>query len=202
MVLVGRRRSNMKNILVIGAARSGKTSLSKLLAKEKGYSVISIDDIVSGLEAYPELNISHNSNDVLTSSNLAPFLIKYFTELSEGDKFYDGIKYVIEGTHIDFEKLMPLLQNDKYKEKYEIIGLTINNETAEDLYNNMKKFDTEDDWTYWVKDEDLIGDAKYIVEKNKEFKKKFHEYNIKTYETSDNREKVLDKIVADLEKVI
>ncbi len=192
----------MKNILVIGAARSGKTSLSKLLAKEKGYSVISIDDIVSGLEAYPELNISHNSNDVLTSSNLAPFLIKYFTELSEGDKFYDGIKYVIEGTHIDFEKLMPLLQNDKYKEKYEIIGLTINNETAEDLYNNMKKFDTEDDWTYWVKDEDLIGDAKYIVEKNKEFKKKFHEYNIKTYETSDNREKVLDKIVADLEKVI
>ncbi len=191
-----------KNILIIGAARCGKTTLAKKLNKKYGYSVISIDDIVSGLQAYPELNIHHDGESDITTRNLGPFLEKYLIELSEGSNFYGGVKFVIEGTHIDFEKLMPLLQNDKYKEKYEIIGLTINNETAEDLYNNMKKFDTEDDWTYWVKDEDLIGDAKYIVEKNKEFKKKFHEYNIKTYETSDNREKVLDKIVADLEKVI
>ncbi len=192
----------MKNILVIGAARSGKTSLSKLLAKEKGYSVISIDDIVSGLEAYPELNISHNSNDVLTSSNLAPFLIKYFTELSEGDKFYDGIKYVIEGTHIDFEKLMPLLQSEKYKEKYEIIGLTINEETAEDLYNNMKKYDTEDDWTYWVKDDELMSDAKYIINKNRIFNEKFKKYGIKSYETSQNREQVFNEIISDLKETL
>ena len=36
------------------------------------------------------------------------------------------IDKVIEGTHIDFEKLMPFLQSDKYREKYEIIGLTYN----------------------------------------------------------------------------
>ena len=97
---------------------------------------------------------------------------------------------------------MPLLQSDKYKEKYEIIGLTINSETPEDLYNNMKKYDTEDDWTYWVKDEDLIGDAKYIIEKNKEFDEEFHKYNIKSYDTSTNRKKVLNQIIDDFKDMI
>lgn len=189
-----------KNILIIGAARCGKTALARKLNKEYGYSVISIDDIVSGLSAYSELNIHHDGDTELTSKNLGPFLEKYFIELSEGSNFYGGVKFVIEGTHIDFERLMPLLQSDKYKEKYEIIGLTINEETAEDLYNNMKKYDTEDDWTYWVKDDVLKEDAKYIINKNKIFNEKFKEYNIRSYETSSNREQVLDDIVLDLNK--
>ena len=191
-----------KNILIIGAARCGKTTLAKKLNKKYGYSVISIDDIVSGLQAYPELNIHHDGETDITTKNLGPFLEKYFVELSEGANFYGGVKFAIEGTHIDFERLMPLLQSDKYKEKYAIIGLTINNETPEDLYNNMKKYDTEDDWTYWVKDDELIGDAKYIIGKNKIFNEKFQEYNIKSYDTSENRDEVLNKIVDDLEAII
>lgn len=189
-----------KNILITGAARCGKTTLAKKLNKKYGYSIISIDDIVSGLQAYPELNIQHDGDTDITTKNLGPFLEKYFIELSEGPYFYDGVKFVIEGTHIDFERIMPLLQSEKYKEKYEIIGLTINNETAEELYNNMKKYDTEDDWTYWVKDEDLMGDAKYIIDRNKIFNNKFTEYHIKSYDTSYDREEVLDKIVIDLKK--
>ena len=44
-----------KNILIIGAARSGKTTLAKKLAKEKGYNLISIDDIVVVLKHIPNL---------------------------------------------------------------------------------------------------------------------------------------------------
>lgn len=65
-----------KNILIIGAARSGKTTLAKKLAKEKGYSLISIDDIVSGFEAYPELEIHHDGDVNDTAKRLAPFLIR------------------------------------------------------------------------------------------------------------------------------
>jgi GTPase SAR1 family protein len=182
-----------KNILIIGAARSGKTTLAKKLCKEKEYSIISIDDIVSALEAYPELNIHHDGNDQETSKNLAPFLIKLLTELSEGTKFYDGIKTVIEGTHIDFETLMPYLNN--VKDKYEIIGLTYNNITSEELYNNMKQYDTEDDWTYWCDDEELKGNARYFIERNKYFNDKFKQYSIPTYDTSHNREEVLNSII-------
>ena len=93
-----------KNILIIGAARSGKTSLAKKFVKENGYSMISLDNIISGLEAYSDLNIHHDGDENDTASRFVPFLIKFFTELSEGSAFYDGIKFVIEGTHIDFEK--------------------------------------------------------------------------------------------------
>lgn len=64
-----------KNILIIGAARSGKTTLAKKLAKEKGYNLISIDDIVSGFEAYPELEIHHDGDANDTAKRLAPFLL-------------------------------------------------------------------------------------------------------------------------------
>ncbi len=191
-----------KNIIIIGAARCGKTTLARRLNQEYGYSVISIDDIVSGLAAYPQLNIHHDGETDITTKNLGPFLEKYFIELSESTNFYGGVKFVIEGTHIDFERLMPLLQSDMYKEKYEIIGLTINEETAEDLYNNMKKYDTEDDWTYWVKDDELMSDAKYIINKNRIFNEKFKKYGIKSYETSQNREQVFNEIISDLKETL
>lgn len=189
-----------KNILIIGAARSGKTTLAKKIAKKRGFSLLSIDDIVSGFEAYPELNIHHDGDAIDTAKRLAPFLIKYLTELSEGKPFYDGIKTVIEGTHIDFEQLIPFLQSEKYSEKFEIIGLTYNYITEQELYNYIKKYDTEDDWTFWCSDEELKGNVKYFLDRNKYFNDMFKKYGIKTFDTSFEREQVLNDIVSLLEK--
>ena len=189
-----------KNIIVLGAARSGKTTLAKRIAKEKGYSLISIDDIVSGFEAYPELQIHHDGDAVDTAKRLAPFLIKYFTELSEGSTFYDGIKSVIEGTHFDFEQLMPFLQSDKYKEKYQVIGLTFNDITEQQLYDYIKKYDTEDDWTYWCDDEELKGNVRYFIDRNKYFNEMFKKYEIPAFDTSFDRDKVLSEIIDNLDK--
>lgn len=159
-----------KNILIIGASRCGKTSLARKLHHDCGYSVISIDDIISGFEAYPTLQICHNGDRDLTAQNLAPFLEKYLTELSEGPNFYGGVKSAIEGSYVDFERLMPFLQSEKYKAKYEIIGLTINEETPEELYRNIRQHDTEDDWTYWLTDEELLKEAHGITVKNQVFR--------------------------------
>ena len=186
----------IKNIIILGAARSGKTSLAKRIVKEKGYSLISIDDIVSGFEAYPELEIYHDGDAIDTARRLAPFLKKYFTELSEGATFYDGIKTVIEGTHFDFEELIPNINMDKYL----LIGLTFNDITKEQLYDYIKKYDTEDDWTYWCNDEELKENVKYFINRNTYFNEKFKKYNIKTFDTSKDREKVLNKALKYIEE--
>lgn len=188
-----------KNILILGAARSGKTTLAKRIAKEKGYSLISIDDIVSGFEEYPELEIHHDGDAIDTAKRLAPFLIKYLAELSQGSTFYGGIKSVIEGTNIDFEQLMLFLQSEKYKEKYQIIGLTFNDIAEQQLYKYIKKYDTEDDWTYWCDDEELKGNVRYFIDRNKYFNEMFKKYDITTFDTSYDRDKVLANIINNLE---
>lgn len=53
----------------------------------------------------------------------------------------------------------------------------------------MKKYDTEDDWTYWCSDEELRGNSTYFVERNKCFNDKFKAYDITSYDTSFNRKK-------------
>ena len=184
-----------KNILIIGAARSGKTTLAKRFSKEIGYSLISIDDIVSGLEAYPELRIHHDGGAADTAARLAPFLLRYLTELSEGNTFYDGVRSVIEGTHIDFEQIIPFLQSEKYSRKYEIIGLTFNHIKEQELYDRIRRYDTEDDRTYWCDDAGLREHVRSFIARNRFFAAKFQRYHITSYDTSHDRDHVFDGIL-------
>lgn len=186
-----------KNIIIIGAARTGKTTLSRRINKEFGYSIINLDDIISSLrEAFPELGIKQDYNEIKISARFAPFLINYLKELSEGPNFYNNAKFVIEGVQFDFEKIMPSLNNEKYL----LIGLTYNNITSDILYNNIKKYDTEDDWTYYISEDTLKRDVEIFIERNKYYNEKFKQYNIKTYDVSESRTNTIDKIIEDLKK--
>ncbi len=181
-----------KNILIIGPARSGKTILSRRISKKLGYSIVNLDDIICSFEeAFPQLEIRHDYNDIKVATRFAPFLIRYLKELSEGPIFYNGSKYVIEGVSIDFEKVIPMID----KEKYIIIGLTYNSITSKEFYLNVKKYDTEDDWTYYCSDEELKDNINYFIKSNKYFSEKFKDYKIKTYDVSKNRQLTYNKIV-------
>ena len=185
-----------KNVFIMGPGRVGKTSLANLLNKKYGYSIISIDDIVSGFEAYPELKIHHDGDAIDTAKRLAPFLIKNLSELTEGRLFNSGMKFVIEGTDIDFEELISNINMDKYL----LIGLTYNDRTKEDMFNIIRKYDTEDDWSYYLDDNKLREYCDFYMDINKFFNEKFKEYNIKTFDTSKDREKVLKQALKYIEE--
>ncbi len=186
-----------KNILIIGPSRSGKTTLSRELSKKLGYSIVNLDDfILSFEEAFPELGIRHDYDDMKISTKFAPFLIKYLKELSEGPNFYNEINYVVEGVYIDFDKILSNIDHNKYM----VIGLTYNHITSEKLFKNIKNNDTEDDWTYHCDNEELKGNVDYFIENNKYFSDKFKEYNIKTYDVSDNRETIFEEIIKDIQE--
>ena len=184
-----------KNILIIGPGRAGKTTLAKMIHKKYGYSVIRIDDIVTAMEAFPSLGISWDGDAAKIATQMAPFLRIYLKELSEGNAFYGGCKTVIEGTDIDFDQLIPYIN----RRKYLLIGLTYHHVSKEELFCTIRAHDTEDDWTYYLSDEQLRAYCAQFVEKNKLFSEKCKEYGIETYDTSTDREAVLTDIVAHLE---
>jgi len=184
-----------KNILIVGAPRSGKTTLAKKIAKERGVGLISIDNLVTGFEAFPNLNITH-ADIVNIDKKLAPFLVSYFGELLSGLYFPD-IKYVFEGSYIDFETVIPYLQKQRGS-RIEIIGLTCNQLSEEELFNCIRKYDSKYDWTTRRNDEELKLVVHDLMELNHDFTNKFNEYHIKSYDTSLNREEVFEKILAEL----
>ena len=54
----------MKNIIILGAARAGKSTLAQMLHKDYNYSIVSIDAFVSALQdAFPELGITHSNTE-------------------------------------------------------------------------------------------------------------------------------------------
>ena len=76
----------LKNIIIAGASRSGKSTLARKINEELGYFVISIDKLVATFqEAYPQLNIKLNWNREKTTDNIAPFLGHFLGMFSSAD---------------------------------------------------------------------------------------------------------------------
>jgi len=141
-----------KNIIITGVSRAGKTTLSMLIANKLNYNLLSIDDLISGLEVYPELNIHHNGDMEKVSKNIAPFLKIFLKEICDNKAYYQGMRFIVEGSYIDFDEIIPFLNEGICKDRYEIIGLVFDEISEEKLFKIIKDKDTEDDWTYWCND--------------------------------------------------
>ncbi|MCL1883804.1 MAG: hypothetical protein FWF81_08655 [Defluviitaleaceae bacterium] len=193
----------MKNILIWGPARAGKTTLAKMTHDEFGHSIVCMDSIVTAFErALPQVGIVHSYPSV--ALNFAPFISHYLCTLAHKAKALNEGKFVAVLTHFAIERVFPQMEEIlhtmnglKLREEFTFIGLTYNHKIWEDLHNDIKKYDTEDDWTHQLTEEELIDFCKGSVERhNKFFAEKFREYNFSSFDVSCERNKVLGEIVS------
>ena len=74
-----------------------------------------------------------------------------------------------------------------------------NKKTADEYVNDFKKYDTEDDWTYGFTDDEL---REYASQEAIPFSRSMTDHLVKygftIYDTSTEREQVLDQIVEDI----
>lgn len=198
----------MKNIIIAGPSRSGKSTLARLLNEKFGYYVISIDKLVAVFQnAYPELDIRLNWNRDKTTENIAPFLAHYLGMFSssdgKGQLSYShgevpGNKFVLEGAYYDFDKISEILRSygiDNMSESFLTIGLVQRKKSAEDFYSDFRKYDTEKDWTYSLSDDELKAVAEDAVEFNSEMYDKLTNHGFTIYDTSEDREKIFEEIL-------
>jgi hypothetical protein len=149
----------MKNIIIVGSGRAGKTTLARKINEELNYFVISVDKLITTFQgAYPQLNIKLAWNRRKTTDNLAPFLGHFLGAFSSSHGMaYElhlqahavkGNRFVLEGGHFNFEKILPILKMygiEELKDKFILIGLVQNKKTADEFFKDLRKYDTEDD---------------------------------------------------------
>ena len=202
----------MKNIIIAGSSRAGKSTLARKINEELNYFVISVDKLVATFKrAYPQLNIKLAWNRRKTTDNLAPFLGHFLGafssshgvayELNLRAHAVKGNRFVLEGGYFNFEKILPILKMyeiEELKDNFFLIGLVQNKKTADEFFNDFRKYDTEDDWTYSLDDDDLREVSQEAIIFSRSMTDHLVKYGFKIYDTSTEREQVFDKIVEDI----
>ncbi|MBO7424907.1 MAG: ATP-binding protein [Clostridiales bacterium] len=202
----------MKNIIIAGPSRSGKSTLAKMIHNEFGSYVISIDKLVAVFQnAYPQLDIRLNWNRDKTTENIAPFIGHYLGMFSSSDgrglESYshgavDGNNFVLEGAYYDFDRIGSILRSYGINDDFICIGLVQCGKTAEEFFADFREHDTEKDWTYNLSDDELKEVSEEAVSYNKEMYEQLANYGFKIYNTSNDREEVFKKIINSIRKEI
>ena len=190
-----------KNILILGPSRAGKTTLTKKLNEILNYSVVCFDSIIYAFEqSFPQLGICSGDGAENTAANLADFLTNYFRILSYRSEQKNGVKFAAEGGYFDFEKIMLAMNNYDMIKNFLFIGLVYNNKTPDELFDDIRKNDTEGDWSYNCDDDTLKKCANIFVEDSRLMYGQFQKHNFMIYDVSNNRKQVLNKIVNDIQQ--
>ena len=205
--------TNLRNIIIVGPSRSGKSTLAKRISDELNYYVISIDKLVAVFQnSYPQLDIRLNWNRDKTTENIAPFLGHYLGMFSSADgrgllEYSHGANgstgFVMEGTYYDFDQIESVLKSygiEEAKDRFVLIGLIQSKKSANEFFDDFRKYDTAEDWTFSLDDNELRAVAEDAVSFNEDMYKLLSSHGFEVFDTSTDREKVFDEIIEWLRK--
>lgn len=190
----------MKNIIIIGTGRVGKTTLSNMVK-----------------EQFPTCNLIHSDS------------IKWGIIRGQGkEKYYDeNVKAQKEWEHgEEFQKILleiikSMIRNDtkhygtiletgqlepKYAKELVDMGNTYciclghGDLTKQDIIDLCRTHDKETDWSYGISDNDLDAHANKWDEANQNLKKDCTKYGIEYIDTHENREEILKQILEKIKK--
>lgn len=190
-----------KYIIISGVPRAGKSTVSKLLAKQFGYQHLSMDSVLAGIESvFPETGIRTDAetdepeNIKKISGKLAPFIQKM---IDSGE--YDECDY---GVVIDVYQLLP----EDYVQYIdssvcEIHYFLTSDVTPEERYEILKRYDSPADYTYYNSEAENRDACREMVEISRIIKEQCGRFHLPCYETAYNREKVIKDFLWKLKDV-
>ncbi|MCL2364397.1 MAG: hypothetical protein FWC71_07030 [Defluviitaleaceae bacterium] len=210
----------MKNILIFGHSRAGKTTLAQRLGREFQMNIINEDHLVNTFgKAFPALGIgechgSLTSHDIhiggddidyeRTTRNITPFMAYYLCELANHARQATGTPFVADLTFFDFDVAIPLMQQTladacgmTLADAFIFIGLD-NHKTIEALFADIRKHDTAEDWTHSLSDDELLAHCAENVGADEAFYEKWRGLAWQRYDVTEGRKRVFDRIAADL----
>ena len=175
----------MKNLLIEGVAKSGKSTICEKICEEKRYNHIPFDYITASMKRnYPEWGVK---SDVIIN-NTSKILCTLFKTITDIINDTDE-KFIIDCAHIYPHDIVNKLDLNKWK----IIFVGYPNIDVDEKVKNIRKYDING-WTTKKSD----GELRTIINKLKDIsniiKQECDKYNFTFIDTSNNFEYVINNI--------
>lgn len=168
-------------MLILGAVRSGKSTLARMICEKHRFSYVPQDALVSAFsKVFPQCGIRHDQKD---KEALAPFLFAYMKELSRES----GHRFVVEGSHVGPR----IAAESTDREKWKIVVLGYPGLTPEQAFAQIRENDAPHDWTSDESDDDLRQMMAVAVEKSRQYRAECEELGIEFIDTSSGRRQKL-----------
>lgn len=188
----------MKNIVILGASRSGKTTLSREICKVcPNYHLINGDSIRSAFqETLPQNNINKFGGAGMME-DFSNFCANYFRNQISRNK---GVfNYIFDSCDVTVSNAFKYFMNFDTI----IIFMGYSNINEYKALSNYRKYEQPKDWTVKRTDEELLIHAREWINKSKEIKDECEKKGIKYIDTSTNRDQVIKKLKEELvEKIL
>ena len=183
----------MKNIIIIGSSRVGKSTLASILCAKYNFNYMSGDSIRNALiNIYPELG--YTVENTIENKDFCKFINFIINENNIHLK--RNIYYVIDSADILIKNAKEIFKNSL------IIGIGCKEISAEELKNKMLEHDINLDWTYGYSEEDLLSISKETINNSIKLYNECISNNICYFDTSLDRYETYNDIYKYIESNI
>lgn len=185
----------MKNIIILGICRTGKTTFSRMIQKEfSNYQIIEVDTIISALQKTVENVPIGFIHDKLEENKLSQFL----NLLIEKNIKKNG-KYL--GFIINADSIMPQDLVKYFNIENTIIYYFVNPKlTPNEILKNCRKYDNSEEWTTRWSDEEILNHIEFYKPIEKQIIEDCKKYGFSCIDTSEDREKILNELLEEVKR--
>ena len=188
----------MKNVLIWGVPRSGKSTLAYMIRQEFGHSVIPMDGIKSVYDVVrPEDKISAPE---MTDDGEARLMAKMVTRLIQCLSWRNGCGeyHVYEGVSFDMDAILPALPKEKFPvslDNFIIICMGYAVISPEEKVKEITRHETKSDWTYRESKKSKLTHFRAYCEESVYVRETAQRLGLKYFDVSFDRDKVLEEIM-------
>lgn len=177
----------MKNIFIAGVAKSGKSTVAKALIQDRKYNHIPMDYFASSLKHnFPETKITSNVViDRESSKNLSKLLSRVIQIMNGTDE-----KFILDSAHILPQDISEYLD----REKWDIYFLGYPTVTAEEKLTIIRKYESENDWTYKRTDEEMLIILQKLIDLSIEIRSECERLGITFIDTGKDLNLVIEEL--------
>lgn len=172
----------MKNILIAGVAKSGKSTLCEMICNKVKINHIPFDYFTAAMKRnYPEWGIKSNVIINDTSEKLCKLINTISSIIDDSEE-----KFIIDSDHIMPHDII----NNINRDNWNIIFIGYPNISVDEKFNDIRKYERVG-WTAKRADDDLKDTIKQLINISKIIEEECQKYNIKFIDASNNFNEVL-----------